>query len=165
MSRVKLLFSVLNSAETIRPNGRRAAVFDVVRTAADARAETLMDNTMYAILEEEIVGVVTQEDGKPVKRNTLYLKKDKGDGRISMRIAPKELSGFGGNYTLYVDLTENEVAKLFWECFPQIRDVIFRLHGLEALAEAHKANVEAHEAAAKAEAGALLGKSDDFEDL
>jgi hypothetical protein len=39
--------------------------------------------------------------------------------------------------------TEDDIAKLFWECFPQIRDVVSRLYGLEALAEAHKAAVEA----------------------
>ncbi|HTV45426.1 MAG TPA: hypothetical protein VMF05_08925 [Stellaceae bacterium] len=109
------------------------------------------DAGLRTILEEEIIGAVTQDDGKQVKPNILYLKKDKGDGRISMRIGPKELSGFGGNYTLYVEFTENDIAKLFWECFPQIREVTSRLHGLEALAEAHKANVEAHEAAVKAE--------------
>jgi hypothetical protein len=94
-------------------------------------------------LDEEIIAAVTQEDGKVTKGNTLYIRKDKGDGSITMRIGPRALSGFGGNYTLYVQLTENEVAKLFWECFPQIRDVISRLQGVEAVAEAYKATVEA----------------------
>ena len=39
--------------------------------------------------------------------------------------------------------TKDDIAKLFWECFPEIRDVVSRLYGLKALAEAHKAAVEA----------------------
>jgi hypothetical protein len=96
------------------------------------------DGGLRTILDDEIIGVVTQEPW-PKQLNTLYLQKDRGDGRIRMHIGPKELR-FGGNYEVYVEFTENDVAKLFWECFPQIRDVISRLHGLEALAEAHKAN-------------------------
>lgn len=94
------------------------------------------------ILDEEIIGAATK-DGEPPVRNTLYLEKNRSDGSISISIAPIELSGFGGNYRISVMFTKDDIAKLFWECFPEIRDVVSRLYGLKALAEAHKAAVEA----------------------
>jgi hypothetical protein len=90
------------------------------------------------ILADEIILAKTQEDGERMLPYTFYIKKDKNDGSINMRIGPRSLSGFGGHYMLHVQLTENDVAKLFWECFPQIRDVISQLHGLEAAAEARR---------------------------
>ena|ERR1700730_6315413 len=95
------------------------------------------------VLDEEIIGAATREDGEPPVKNTLYLEKNQSNGSISISIAPIELSGFGGNYRISVMFTEDDIAKLFWECFPQIRDVVSRLYGLKALAEAHKAAVDA----------------------
>jgi hypothetical protein len=81
------------------------------------------------ILDEELVDAVIEEDGASShhKRNTLYLKKRKRDGGISMKIGPCRLRGFGGYYDLSVDLSEAEITKLFLECFPQLRDTIARL--------------------------------------
>jgi hypothetical protein len=106
---------------------------DAVRVSARGYRRNGGERT---ILAEEIILAETQKDGESARPHTFYIKKDKNDDSINMRIGPRSLSGFGGEYTLHVQLTENEVAKLFWECFPQIRGVISQLHGLEALAEA-----------------------------
>jgi hypothetical protein len=95
------------------------------------------DGGLRTILDEQIIGIVNQEQWSE-KPNTLYLKKDKGDGRISMRIGPKELR-FGGSYTLYVDLSEDDVVKLVLECFPQIR-TLFPGFTAWKLWPRHKAN-------------------------
>ena len=106
---------------------------DAVRVSARGYRRNGGERT---ILAEEIILAEAQKDGESARPHTFYIKKDKNDGSINMRIGPRSLSGFGGEYTLHVQLTENEVAKLFWECFPQIRGVISQLHGLEALAKA-----------------------------
>jgi hypothetical protein len=43
--------------------------------------------------------------------------------------APRALSGFGGDYRLYVHLTSDEIMRLFLECFTQVDEVIARLIG------------------------------------
>jgi hypothetical protein len=89
------------------------------------------DSGARTIFEEEIVDAVIEEDGNIGHApNTLYLKKSKSDGSITISIAPRTLSGFGGEYHLHVHLTEDEIVKLFLECFPQMRDVTIRVSQL-----------------------------------
>src|SRR5438552_3487898 len=79
-------------------------------------------------LTEAVVRDVVQEGGKNAPwQNTLYLIKSKSDGSITMKIGPRALSGFGGNYTVSVQITKDEIVKLFLESFPEVRDVIDRL--------------------------------------
>jgi hypothetical protein len=87
------------------------------------------DSGARPIFDEEIVDAVLEEDGTSERResNTLYLNKSKSDGSITISIAPRTLSGFGGEYHLHVNLTEDDIVKLFLECFPQMRDVITRV--------------------------------------
>lgn len=81
------------------------------------------------IFNQPILDAIIEDDGvyRTHKSSTLYITKRKRDGLMSMTVAPRRLDGFGGNYSLYVDFTEDEVVKLFLECFPQLRDVIGRL--------------------------------------
>jgi hypothetical protein len=87
------------------------------------------DSGSKTIFDEDVVGAVADVDGEYRRRqsNTLYLQRDKRDGSITMDIAPRALSGFGGDYRLYVHLTPDEIIRLFLECFPQVDEVIARL--------------------------------------
>jgi hypothetical protein len=77
------------------------------------------------ILDEEVLEAVVNRDHE--YPNKLYLKKNPSDGSVTLSIAPRTLSGFGGEYTISVRFTEDEIAKLFLECFPSMRDVITRV--------------------------------------
>jgi hypothetical protein len=81
------------------------------------------------IFDDELVYAKTEEDVPNTDHspNILYMKQHKQDGSISMSIGPRTLSGFGGEYSLSVHLSADEILKLFLECFPQIRDVIARV--------------------------------------
>jgi hypothetical protein len=87
------------------------------------------DSGPREILDEGVLEAVVERDSSDICHysNTPYLKKSTSDGSITLSIAPRELSGFGGEYRLYVHLTEDEIAKLFLECFPNMRDVITRV--------------------------------------
>ena len=80
-------------------------------------------------LDKGVIDAVTEQDGSPptYKRNTLCLRKSKSDGSITMSIVETSFEHGTGSYDLYVHLTEDEIAKLFLECFPQIRVVIARV--------------------------------------
>ena len=53
----------------------------------------------------------------------------KSDGSITITIENQRPDSLSENiaYDLYIHLTEDEIAKLFLECFPQMRDVIARV--------------------------------------
>jgi hypothetical protein len=78
------------------------------------------------IFDEEVTEAIVTEYGSS-RGDALYLTKSKSDGSITLQIGPRSLSGFGGNYSLFVQLSQDEIARLFLECFPQLRDVIARL--------------------------------------
>ena len=62
------------------------------------------DSGSKTIFEEDVVGAVVAEvEGRYTRRqsNTLYLQRSKRDGSIAIDIAPRALSGFGGDYRLY----------------------------------------------------------------
>ena len=85
------------------------------------------DSGPREILDEEVLDAVVNRESDFNFPNTLYLKKNPSDGSVTLSIAPRTLSGFGGEYSLSVLLTEDEIAKLFLECFPNMRDVITRV--------------------------------------
>ena len=87
------------------------------------------DSGSRTIFDEGVVDAITEQDGTAMAHyeNTLYLQKNKSDGSITLHISPIELSGFGGDYRLFVHLTQDEIAQLFLECFPDTRDVIARV--------------------------------------
>jgi hypothetical protein len=88
------------------------------------------DSGSRIILDEDIADAVgVDSDGKynPHRSNVLYLERSKRDGSITMNIAPRTLSGFGGEYRLYVHLTPDEIMRLFLECFTEVDDAIARL--------------------------------------
>lgn len=99
------------------------------------------DSGSKIIFDEDVVEGVTETDDVYTshRTNTLYVKRSKRDGSITMQVAPRALSGFGGDYRLYIHLTPDEIMRLFLECFPEVNNVIARLGRLDVVDDASDA--------------------------
>jgi hypothetical protein len=87
----------------------------------------LRSSGIKVIFDGDITEAVVTENGISAGPNTLSLERSKSDGSIKMRLGPIALSGFGGNYNVFVQLTKDEIVKLFLEDHPEVREVIDRL--------------------------------------
>lgn len=76
------------------------------------------------IIDENIVESIPFVKGNTLVENGLYLDNNEMDGVISLLIEPIPLSGFGGNYRVIVSFTKSDIAKLFWECFPEVQSLV-----------------------------------------
>jgi hypothetical protein len=86
------------------------------------------DSGPKVIFDENITEAEVRENiGNSAAPNTLLLEKSKSDGSIKMRIGPRALSGFGGSYNIFIQLTEDDIAKLVLEWLPHVQEVIKRL--------------------------------------
>jgi hypothetical protein len=80
----------------------------------------------HDILNKGVVDAVVEDEVSNRHERNLYLERNESDGSIILHIFPQELK-LGGNYDLYVQLSEDDIVKLFLECFPDMRNVVTRV--------------------------------------